>query len=68
MITYTRVKLENKKRLTLQIIAENATWLQGWESDQEGGRNHHMHLIDKATIVTRQAMKMNLHYGWLERE
>ncbi len=67
MTTYTRITLTDKKRLTLQVINETAEWLLGWAVDRDGDRTDEQHLIDKTAIATRQAMKMNLHYGTLER-
>ena len=63
-----RIAPAGKSRITiyLQISKETDLWLSGSELDKTGDKMDRVHLIDKAAIVMRTPVTMNLHYGELQ--
>ena len=55
-----------RRTFFLAISKEGPDWLTGKELDGEGGWDGVIHLIDKAAIVKRTPVGMNLHYGVFE--
>ena len=74
MKMYTRVKLEDGRRLTLEVTHETERVLVGVQIKDDGdevtkpGVDILKHVIDKQAIVRRTALVMNKHYGILEVE
>lgn len=71
--SFTRVKLENGKTVTLRVTGQEGQFLKGYEVDAEGeeitGKDfeRRLHIIEKALIVKHTPMRLNMTYARLER-
>jgi hypothetical protein len=54
---------ESKITIYLEISKEDEHWMSGRELDKAGDWTGRLHLIDKAAILKRTPVEMNLHYG-----
>jgi hypothetical protein len=48
-------------------LSTDGKWHAGWDVDKTGTLTGRFHVIDVATVHSRTPMKMNLHYGELEK-